>query len=64
VPALETVASVAQTLSPLLYAAFIVVIWFQLRAARESVREVRQEFLAGGARWSPSTTSSTTGRGP
>jgi len=48
VPALETVASVAQTLSPLLYAAFIVVIWFQLRAARESVREVRQEFLAGG----------------
>ena len=47
-PALEIVASVAQTLSPLLYAAFIVVIWFQLRAARESVREVRQEFLAGG----------------
>ncbi|GAA4924177.1 hypothetical protein EV188_105247 [Actinomycetospora succinea] len=46
--ALQVIASVAQTLSPLLYAAFIVVIWFQLRAARESVREVRQEFLAGG----------------
>ncbi|MHC1560886.1 hypothetical protein ACR9E3_18155 [Actinomycetospora sp. C-140] len=45
---LQNIASVAQTLSPLLYAAFIVVIWFQLRAARESVREVRQEFLAAG----------------
>ncbi|MEJ2889154.1 hypothetical protein [Actinomycetospora aeridis] len=47
-PALQVITSVAQTLSPVLYAAFIVVIWFQLRAARESVREVRQEFLAGG----------------
>jgi hypothetical protein len=64
VPALEIVASVAQTLSPLLYAAFIVVIWFQLRAARESVREVRQSSSPGAARWSPSTTSSTTGPGP
>lgn len=45
---LQIVSSVAQTLSPLLYAAFIIVIYFQLRAARESVREVRQEFLAGG----------------
>ena len=45
---LQVIASVAQTLSPILYAAFIVVIWFQLRAAKESVREVRQEFLAGG----------------
>lgn len=46
--ALQIVQSVAQVLSPLLYAAFIVVIYFQLRAARESVREVRQEFLAAG----------------
>lgn len=45
---LQVISSVAQVLSPLLYAAFIVVIYFQLRAARESVREVRQEFLAGG----------------
>ncbi|HSK59050.1 MAG TPA: hypothetical protein VK935_08360 [Actinomycetospora sp.] len=39
--ALQVISTVAQTLSPLLYAAFIVVIWFQLRAARESVREAR-----------------------
>jgi hypothetical protein len=45
---LTTVTDVAQVASPLLYAAFIVVIYFQLRAARESVREVRQEFLAAG----------------
>ena len=45
---LQVISTVAQTLAPVLYAAFIVVIWFQLRAARESVREVRQEFLAGG----------------
>jgi hypothetical protein len=48
VQALQVISTVAQTISPLLYAAFIVVIWFQLRAARESVREVRQEFLAAG----------------
>jgi hypothetical protein len=48
VPILQVISSIAQTLSPLLYAAFIVVIYFQLRAARESVREVRQEFLAAG----------------
>jgi hypothetical protein len=48
VQVLQVISTVAQTLSPLLYAAFIVVIWFQLRAARASVREVRQEFLAGG----------------
>jgi hypothetical protein len=48
VQVLQVVSSVAQVLSPLLYAAFIVVIWFQLRAARDSLREVRQEFLAGG----------------
>jgi hypothetical protein len=45
---LTLVTDIAQVLSPLLYAAFIVVIYFQLRAARESVREVRQEFLAAG----------------
>ena len=45
---LQVISSVAQVLSPVLYAAFIVVIWFQLRAARDSLREVRQEFLAGG----------------
>ncbi|PVZ09094.1 hypothetical protein [Actinomycetospora cinnamomea] len=45
---LQVVSTIAQTVSPLLYGAFIVVIWFQLRAARESVQEVRQEFLAGG----------------
>jgi hypothetical protein len=48
VQVLQVVSSIAQVLSPLLYAAFIVVIWFQLRAARDSLREVRQEFLAGG----------------
>lgn len=46
--ALTTVSDAAQVLSPLLYAAFIVVIYFQLRAARDSVHEVRQEFLAAG----------------
>ncbi len=46
--ALTLITDIAQVLSPLLYAAFIVVIYFQLRAARESVREVRQEFLAAG----------------
>lgn len=45
---LGTVTSIAQVLSPLLYAAFIVVIYFQLRAAHASVHEVRQEFLASG----------------
>jgi hypothetical protein len=40
--------SIAQIASPILYAAFIVVIYFQLRSARESVQELRQEFLAGG----------------
>jgi hypothetical protein len=45
---LTWITDIAQVLSPLLYAAFIVVIYFQLRAARESVREVRQEFLAAG----------------
>lgn len=45
---LTIVSSIAQTLSPLLYAVFIVVIYFQLREARSSVREVQQEFLAGG----------------
>ena len=45
---LTLITDIAQVLSPLLYAAFIVVIYFQLRAARESVREVRQEFLAAG----------------
>jgi hypothetical protein len=48
VQVLQVISSVAQVLSPLLYGAFIVVIWFQLRAARDSLREVRQEFLAGG----------------
>jgi hypothetical protein len=48
VQVMQVISSVAQTLSPLLYAVFIVVIWFQLRAARDSLREVRQEFLAGG----------------
>jgi hypothetical protein len=48
VQVLQVVSSVAQTLSPILYGAFIVVIWFQLRAARDSLQEVRQEFLAGG----------------
>lgn len=47
-PVLTMITDIAQILSPLLYGAFIVVIWFQLRAARESVREVRAEFLAGG----------------
>ncbi|HEY2220540.1 hypothetical protein, partial [Actinomycetospora sp.] len=46
--ALTIVTSIAQVLSPLLYAVFIVVIYFQLREARSSVREVQQEFLAGG----------------
>src|ERR1700712_1955957 len=45
---LTLITDIAQVLSPVLYAAFIVVIYFQLRAARESVREVRQEFLAAG----------------
>jgi hypothetical protein len=45
---LNVVSSVAQTLSPLLYAAFIVVVYFQLRAAKSSVSEVQQEFLAAG----------------
>ena len=45
---LNVVTDLAQILSPLLYGAFIVVIWFQFRAARESVQEVRAEFLAGG----------------
>lgn len=45
---LTWITDIAQVMSPLLYAAFIVVIYFQLRAARESVREVRQEFLAAG----------------
>jgi hypothetical protein len=40
--------NIAQIASPILYAAFIVVIYFQLRSARESVQELRQEFLAGG----------------
>jgi hypothetical protein len=48
VSALTIVTSIAQVLSPLLYAVFIVVIYFQLREARSSVREVQQEFLAGG----------------
>ena len=47
-PLMQMVSSVAQTLSPVLNALFIVVIWFQLRAARDSLQEVRQEFLAGG----------------
>ncbi len=46
--ALTLLTSIAQIASPILYAAFIVLIYFQLRSARESVREVRQEFLAGG----------------
>ncbi|HEY2196042.1 MAG TPA: hypothetical protein VGH76_27615 [Actinomycetospora sp.] len=45
---LTWITDIAQVMSPVLYAAFIVVIYFQLRAARESVREVRQEFLAAG----------------
>jgi hypothetical protein len=45
---LTLITDLAQILSPLLYSAFIVVIWFQFRAARESVQEVRAEFLAGG----------------
>jgi hypothetical protein len=48
VQALSIISSVAQTLSPLLYAVFIVVIYFQLKEARRSVREVQQEFLAAG----------------
>jgi hypothetical protein len=48
VQVLQVVSTVAQTIAPILYAVFIVVIWFQFRAARESVQEVRQEFLAGG----------------
>jgi hypothetical protein len=48
VSVLTLVVNVAQILSPLLYAVFIVVIWFQLRAAHASVREVREEFLAAG----------------
>ena len=46
--ALDLATSIAQIASPILYAAFIVVIYFQLRSARESVQELRQEFLAGG----------------
>jgi hypothetical protein len=45
---LNLVTSIAEIASPILYAVFIVVIYFQFRSARESVREVRQEFLAGG----------------
>jgi hypothetical protein len=45
---MTTVSTVAQVLSPLLYGVFIVVIYFQLRAARDSVHEVRQQFLAAG----------------
>lgn len=45
---LAVATSIAQILSPLLYAVFVVVIYFQLRSARDSVQEVRQEFLAGG----------------
>jgi hypothetical protein len=48
VNALSVITDIAQVLSPLLYAVFIVVIYFQLRAAHASVREVRQEFLAAG----------------
>lgn len=40
--------TIAQIASPILYAAFLVLIYFQLRSARESVQELRQEFLAGG----------------
>lgn len=46
--ALNIAISVAQIASPVLYGVFIVVIYFQLRSARDSVREVREEFLAGG----------------
>jgi len=45
---LTYVVDAAQIAAPLLYAAFIVVIYFQLRTARASVEEIRQEFLAGG----------------
>lgn len=45
---LNVVTSIAQIASPILYAVFIVVIYFQFQSARESVREVRAEFLAGG----------------
>ena len=45
---LDIATSIASIVSPILYAAFIVLIYFQLRSARDSVFEVRQEFLAGG----------------
>lgn len=46
--AMNLAISIAQIASPVLYAAFIVVIYFQLKSGRESVQEVRQEFLAAG----------------